>query len=536
MTSITVAIWMVTYNHEAYIEQAIRSVMQQQTSFTYKLLIGEDCSIDTTRAICKKLQNEFPEHIELILNETNLGSTKNAINTYTQCFESKPTYIALLEGDDYWTDPLKLQKQVDFLEAHKNYTFSMTRFLALRPEFEFKDENKRFFEDDTHLVYDFDMFTKGWYGGTLTVLFRASVIDVKIFRAYHYFRDIHLYTELLKKGNGVCQNFVSAVYRIHDSGQHNSLSNLERTKVAVSCYQELLKSNRSIPQIQQKYRYFQHSYIKELVGQKHYLAAFKQAFLFGFYMNDLNFVISNFKRITKNMFKGRRIWMFKIIKNKLLAKPEKKKFLGSQHYWEQRYKANKNSGVGSYGRLAEFKATILNTFVKDHAIQTVIEYGCGDGHQLSLANYPNYIGFDVSQKALELCKERFKNDPSKVFYPMDDLKAKDSKAELVLSLDVLYHLIEDAIFETYMNQLFKSSSTYVIIYSSNYDEHKVAHVKDRTFTNWIAANISNEWQLLDHIRNKYPFDSNNPEHTSMADFYIYKKVLDDPSSKSKDSR
>ncbi|MGM5470813.1 glycosyltransferase [Flavobacteriaceae bacterium LMO-SS05] len=524
MSSITVAIWMVTYNHEAYIEQAIRSVMQQQTHFNFKLFIGEDCSTDNTKSICEQLQKEFPDHIELILNQENLGSTKNAIHTYIRCFESNPTYIALLEGDDYWRDPLKLQKQVDFLEANTGFTFSMTRFLALRPDESLIDENDHFFKEDLDIVYDFDMFTKGWFGGTLTLVFRASVMDLELFNKYQYFRDVHLYTELLKQGPGNCQNFVSAVYRIHDQGQHNALSALERGKIAVLCYKELYFKNTEIPQLKIKYRYFHRSYIKELLLQKQYFNAFKQSFLFGVYMKDTNFVISNWKRIVKQLFRPRRIWFFKILKQKVFGKPKAQQFLGSQHYWEARYRADKNSGSGSYGRLAHFKADVLNAFVKEHDIQTVMEYGCGDGHQLSLANYPNYIGVDVSPKALELCTTRFGDDSSKVFYLMEDEASKPIKAELTLSLDVLYHLIEDEVFEAYMNRLFQTSTQYVIIYSSNYDEQVVAHVRCRTFTNWIAAHVSQDWELMEHIKNKYPFDKNNPEHTSMSDFYIYKKT------------
>ncbi len=120
---ITVAIWMVTYNHEQFIEQAIESVMMQQTTFNYKLYIGEDCSTDKTRSICIDIKNKYQEKIELYLNEINIGATNNAQQIYKACFNSGAKYIALCEGDDYWTDPLKLQKQVDFLEANLDYSF-----------------------------------------------------------------------------------------------------------------------------------------------------------------------------------------------------------------------------------------------------------------------------------------------------------------------------------------------------------------------------------------------------------------------------
>ncbi|OUR93436.1 hypothetical protein A9Q87_05550 [Flavobacteriales bacterium 34_180_T64] len=199
-------------------------------------------------------------------------------------------------------------------------------------------------------------------------------------------------------------------------------------------------------------------------------------------------------------------------------------FPGSQAYWEQRYANDLNSGSGSYGRLAQFKAEVLNNFVLNNSVQTVIEFGCGDGNQLSLANYPSYKGLDVSSKAIEICKSRFKNDLTKVFFHLNDEVLNSAKAELVLSLDVLYHLIEDEVFVSYMDQLFKSSTKYVIIYSSNYNEVLTDHVKCRKFTDWIEKNISHQWNLIHRLKNKYTFDEEDLENTSMADFYFYEKV------------
>lgn len=129
-----VAIWMVTYNHEKFIEQAIESVMSQETNFDFKLFIGEDCSTDNTCKICEKLNQKYPEKIELHLHEKNVGANKNALQIYKQCFESGAKYVAMLEGDDYWTDPHKLQKQVDFLEANPDYVLSFHKVKILKPD------------------------------------------------------------------------------------------------------------------------------------------------------------------------------------------------------------------------------------------------------------------------------------------------------------------------------------------------------------------------------------------------------------------
>jgi glycosyltransferase involved in cell wall biosynthesis len=120
--SVFCAVWMVTYNQERYISQAIESIINQKTTFPIKLFIGEDCSTDKTREICLQYKQDYPELIDLIFTKKN-DIIQNAQNTYSACFNSGAKYIAMCEGDDYWTDLLKLQKQVDFLEANPDYAF-----------------------------------------------------------------------------------------------------------------------------------------------------------------------------------------------------------------------------------------------------------------------------------------------------------------------------------------------------------------------------------------------------------------------------
>jgi SAM-dependent methyltransferase len=198
------------------------------------------------------------------------------------------------------------------------------------------------------------------------------------------------------------------------------------------------------------------------------------------------------------------------------------RFTDSQSYWIARYEQGLTSGQGSYDRLAEYKAEILNNFVAENAITSVIEFGCGDGNQLRLARYPRYIGYDISPIALARCRELFSDDPSKSFGEMKEYAGET--AELTLSLDVIYHLVEDQTFDHYMRQLFSASTQYVIIYSSNHDEQRdvvVAHVKHRHFTPWVEQNRP-DWKLTQHIPNRYSF-ANDPVHGSFADFYIYER-------------
>lgn len=196
-------------------------------------------------------------------------------------------------------------------------------------------------------------------------------------------------------------------------------------------------------------------------------------------------------------------------------------FPGSKRYWEQRYTWGGTSGPGSQGRLAEFKAEIINSFVKNNKINSVIDFGCGDGNQLSLFNFRQYIGLDVSEKAIRLCRERFKNDKSKRFSLYDPEHFNNHslfKADLALSLDVIYHLVEDHPFELYMRHLFSAAKKYVIIYSPDTENpiFILPHCKSRQFSKWIEINLP-EWKLIKKIKNRYPNESD-------SDFFIYKKI------------
>lgn len=200
-----------------------------------------------------------------------------------------------------------------------------------------------------------------------------------------------------------------------------------------------------------------------------------------------------------------------------------KRFSGSLSYWEERYSTGGNSGVGSYGKFAEFKATILNEFVAKHNLRSVIEFGCGDGNQLTLSKYPAYLGFDVSETAVTKCQELFAGDATKHFRRLTDYKGE--KADLALSLDVIFHLVEDEVFANHIRTLFASSNQYVIIYASDTDEreaHQAPHVRHRHFTAWIRQNIPH-WKLIEHIPNKYPYQGDYTQG-SFADFFVYAKA------------
>lgn len=187
-------------------------------------------------------------------------------------------------------------------------------------------------------------------------------------------------------------------------------------------------------------------------------------------------------------------------------------------YWETRYAQGGNSGDGSYGKLAEFKSRILNFFVHSNNVSSVIEFGCGDGNQLITTNYPHYIGLDIAPSAIKICQRLFEDDKNKEFYLYEpdffNTGSDKYQADLGLSLDVIYHLVDDGVFQQYMLHLFDSAKRFVVIYSSNFDDFSASHLRHRKFTDWISENTKG-WDLIEYIPNQYP-------DKSSAHFFIYK--------------
>ena len=113
----TVSVCCITYNQERFLTQAVESVLMQETDFDVELIIGEDCSTDTTRTIALTYERRYPGRIRVLTPDANLGIMRNLMATFAACHGE---YIAFLEGDDYWIDPTKLQRHVDALRANGN--------------------------------------------------------------------------------------------------------------------------------------------------------------------------------------------------------------------------------------------------------------------------------------------------------------------------------------------------------------------------------------------------------------------------------
>jgi hypothetical protein len=187
----------------------------------------------------------------------------------------------------------------------------------------------------------------------------------------------------------------------------------------------------------------------------------------------------------------------------------------SKNYWENRYKNNGNSGLGSYGYESEFKSKYINNFIRKNNIKTINDFGCGDSNQIStIDGFDTYMGFDVSTTAINLCVNKFKDDNRfKFVNNINDM----IKSDVTFSLDVTYHIVEEIYFDEYMHNLFNLTNKYVLIYSINSDNSDgfAIHLKNRKFMDWIKKEHPN-FQLIDNL----PFDGKN----NGIGFYLFEKI------------
>lgn len=214
-----VSVWMITYNHEKFIKQAIDSVLMQKTDFKFELVIGEDYSKDKTAEIIKSYQEKYPETIKVNFNNPNIGMMANVINTFEGCTGK---YIALCEGDDYWTDPLKLQKQIDFLENNMDYSGCAHQCEVV---YENNNTESHIFRKKVPTTIKMKNLLAGRLFHTASFVFKAEIIkknplpatltsaDRAIFLLVASFGKIHFFSEPMacyRKNEGGISTWVTA--------------------------------------------------------------------------------------------------------------------------------------------------------------------------------------------------------------------------------------------------------------------------------------------------------------------------------------
>jgi len=228
---------MITYNHEEFIAQAIESVLMQRTDFDFELVIGEDCSPDGTRAIVSEYQKKNPDKIRLLLPEHNLGAMNNAGQTLAAC---RGQYIAHLEGDDYWTDSLKLQKQADYLDAHPECAGC---FHGTAKQMEPSGQTAGVSFEDYKAMYTInDLLLSGNVMHTSSVMFRSEIIrELPAWYKTMPLGDWPLNLLIAQNGTWGFIGESMSVYRLHEGGVWTSIGRPGTHKTFLEAYRIVRK-------------------------------------------------------------------------------------------------------------------------------------------------------------------------------------------------------------------------------------------------------------------------------------------------------
>ena len=209
-----VSVCLITYNHEQFLERCIDSILAQEVDFEYEIIIGEDCSKDATRAICEKYHQLYLDKIRLILHEKNVGLIENYISIMQ---EAKGEYIAVCSGDDYWCDPLKLKKQVAFLEQNIDYSMCFTNAYE-ESNFSWEGYQKKQFSNVEDREYKGDQIILDWIIPASSVMIRNGLLDFSfLLKRTFYAEDLVQYLKLNEFGKLRGISDITTVYTRHEN-------------------------------------------------------------------------------------------------------------------------------------------------------------------------------------------------------------------------------------------------------------------------------------------------------------------------------
>ena len=243
-----VSICCATYNHEKFIRDAIEGFLMQKTNFPFEILVHDDASTDNTQDIIREYEKRYSNLIFPIYQKENQYSRGIKVSHSFQYPRARGKYIALCEGDDYWTDPYKLQKQVDFMGRNPGYSLCVGGFIRYAPNTEEKSfVIKNIKENDPNrngFTFSLKEMQIAWLTQTLTALFRKDIIDKIDFSRYKHRRDAHLFYHLVKERKAFYFREIFGVYRIHENGIYSMKKPITRSKAEYYIHKELYVNNK----------------------------------------------------------------------------------------------------------------------------------------------------------------------------------------------------------------------------------------------------------------------------------------------------
>lgn len=239
-----VSVVTITYNHAPYIAKCIEGVLMQRVNFPMEFIIADDCSTDGTREICEEYAAKYPDLIHVLSSAGNVGAVENEQRAF---WGARGKYIATCEGDDYWTDPLKLQRQVEFLETHPDFSVCFHRFRRYDKDSDTwqGDFCGNLFENINAEGVEISMFQfmHQWVTQYLTMVFRKDCYDFGAYSKYKYFRDTHQIYHLIRNGRCWLFAFDGGVYRSTGAGIYSDMDALRQEQMTLAVDKELWKVN-----------------------------------------------------------------------------------------------------------------------------------------------------------------------------------------------------------------------------------------------------------------------------------------------------
>ncbi|MEC3880162.1 glycosyltransferase family 2 protein [Parapedobacter sp. 10938] len=240
-----VSISCATYNHGRFIRQCLDGFLIQKVNFPIEILVHDDASVDGTAEIIKEYANKYPQVIKPLCQTENQFSRGINVTLTYNFSRAEGKYIALCEGDDYWTDSYKLQRQVDFLENNPEFSLACGGFIKRivnsgEEYIDVIDDYKLFpIRRDGGFEFSLNDLHKKWLTKTLTVIFRKDFLNTDDLFRFKYLRDTHLFHQLIKKGKGFYFTEPFGVYHVHQGGIHSTKIGSERADIAYEMHKEL---------------------------------------------------------------------------------------------------------------------------------------------------------------------------------------------------------------------------------------------------------------------------------------------------------